>query len=259
MSTQMKRNVIIGVIAIVVIVVAVVLILTLNNDGSDPVASGNNQNEVQNQDSNNNSADNSSSNNSSNDAGPANSPQNNEPEPAPEPEPEPAADPEPADQPVQIDSLLDNPSFEEAGHAWVSRGSPAVEITTEEAHTGSHSLKTSGRTKTWEGPIIHVTDVLEEGKTYYVSVYLLYKGPSESQTFNLQFETDGPDGVGYPNVGSAEAKAGEWTLIEGEYTIPEGLSRYSIYIEVPWKPDEEITESDIVDFYIDDVVVREVN
>lgn len=193
--------------------------------------------------------------------------QQQEPEKKDEPAPaqqEPEKKDEPAPQApaasVQIDSLLPNPSFEDPSNLiWVSRGGPKVEITSEEAHSGSYSLKTSGRTKTWEGPIVHVTDILEKGKTYYVSIYLKYNGPSDAQTFNLQFETDSAAGVQYPTVKSQEVKRGEWTLIEGEYTIPEDLTRYSIYVEVPWKADDQITESDIVDFYIDDIVVKLVN
>jgi len=41
-----------------------------------------------------------------------------------------------------------------------------VELTTEEAYSGRYSLKVSGRTSTWNGPMVDKTDVLTLGESY---------------------------------------------------------------------------------------------
>jgi len=261
MSSQAKRNVILLVVAVVVIVAGIILALQLNkDDGGEPVANHVENNGANNTNDASNGADNDGAANAANEEEPTPAVDADEPAPAEEPAPveEPAE--EPAAPVVEIDSLLGNASFEGADLPWVGRGGNAqVTITNEEAYSGTYSLKTSGRTLTWEGPMVDVTSLLEKGKTYYVATYLKYNGVADSQVFNLQFETQSEAGTEYPGVASVEVKNGEWTLLEGEYTIPDNVTQYSLYVEVPWKADEEVTETDRVDFYIDDVIIREVN
>jgi len=52
------------------------------------------------------------------------------------------------------------------------RGPETVELTTEEAYSGRYSLKVSGRTSTWNGPMVDKTDVLTLGESYKLSVYV---------------------------------------------------------------------------------------
>jgi endo-1,4-beta-xylanase len=52
---------------------------------------------------------------------------------------------------------------------WVGRGDAVVEAVTEAAHTGSYSLKTTGRTAGWHGPSLNVLGMLEAGAVYEIS------------------------------------------------------------------------------------------
>lgn len=156
--------------------------------------------------------------------------------------------------------LLTNGDFENVNdNSWFGRGGAKVSYTTEEFHGGSHSLKVTGRTKTWEGPIIDMTSTLVKGKTYHIAVWLKYNAGPESYRFNLQFENTISGQGSYPGVGSTVATKGQWTLLEGDYKIPNdpNLTKYSMYIEVPWKADDKVTADDTMDFYIDDAVITE--
>ncbi|NLK75100.1 MAG: hypothetical protein GX288_07420 [Clostridiales bacterium] len=160
-----------------------------------------------------------------------------------------------------LQSLLENPGFEREDQLnWTGRGGENVALSGDEAYSGTYSLKTTGRTKTWEGPAIDLTNVLEKGKRYYFSLQLNYTDGPASKQFNLQFENHIGGEVTYPNLAQATIYKGQWGVLEGEYEIPdnEELTQYRLYIEVPWKPDDDVTDEDIIDFYIDHIIVTEV-
>lgn len=149
-------------------------------------------------------------------------------------------------------------SFETGLDGWGARGSAAVSQDSSNYQDGSNSLKISGRTKTWEGPIKDLTNILTKGQSYHFSAYVMYNDErgADSQAFNLQFEnvTTGAS-ASYQTAGSATAKKGEWTKIEGNYTIPADSDQYSLYIELPYKSDDKVTDSDKIDFYLDNLVI----
>jgi len=68
--------------------------------------------------------------------------------------------------------------FETGLNGWGPRGPETVELTTEEAYSGRYSLKVSGRTSTWNGPMVDKTDVLTLGESYKLSVYVKFVGDS---------------------------------------------------------------------------------
>lgn len=158
-------------------------------------------------------------------------------------------------------SILPNPSFEEEGQLqWTARGGEKLQLTDAEAYSGKYSLLTSERTTTWQGPSINLTNLLQKGKRYFFSVKVKYTDGPASNSFNLQFETHIAGNVSYPTIARASVKKNVWTTIEGEYVIPddENLTEYKLYVELSWKPDNELTPDDAIDFYIDHVVIYEV-
>jgi endo-1,4-beta-xylanase len=157
-------------------------------------------------------------------------------------------------------NLLTNGDFENVNDAnWLGRGGAKVTYTTDEFHGGSHSLKVTGRTKTWEGPMINLTSTLVKGKTYHIAIWLKYNNGLASQGFNLMLENSISGQASYTTIVSSGATRGQWSLIEGDYKIPDdpNLTKYSMYIEVPWKSDDKVTSEDTMDFYIDDAVITE--
>lgn len=242
-----KRNLVIILIAAIVLIAAVILVIVLADGNKQPA---NNQNGDTNIHSESNDEEN------GNAADPArNDPSQNQEE---------SGDKEStADEPDEslLQSLLANAGFEDPDQlAWSGRGSARVELSDEHAYSGKYSLKTVGRTTTWAGPIIDLTDVLEKGKRYYFSLQIMYTDGPASKTFNLQFETHTGGQVSYPGVGQTIVNKGKWENLEGEFSIPddEQLTRYLLYVEVPWRPDSEVTEEDTIDFYIDHVIIYEI-
>lgn len=158
-------------------------------------------------------------------------------------------------------SLIPNAGFEQTDRLdWTARGSEKLTLSDTEAYNGTYSLKTTNRSTTWEGPSIDLTNVLEKGKRYYFSVQIKYTDGPASRSFNLQFQNQIGGEASYPGVGQTTATKDKWATLEGEYTIPDNkdLTQYKLYIEVPWKPDNEVTSDDTIDFYIDHIIVSEV-
>jgi endo-1,4-beta-xylanase len=157
-------------------------------------------------------------------------------------------------------NLLSNGDFENVNNTnWFGRGGAKVAYTTDEFHGGTQSLKVTGRTKTWEGPMVNLTSTLVKGKTYHIAIWLKYNDGPASKGFNLMFENSISGQASYAFVVGGGVTRGQWTLIEGDYKMPDdpNLTAYSMYIEVPWKPDDQVTSEDTMDFYIDDAVITE--
>ena len=147
-------------------------------------------------------------------------------------------------------------TFEDGLKDWAARGGVLSQDSSQKQE-GSNSLKISGRTKTWEGPIKDLTNELTMGQAYHFSAYVMYDDANglESQAFSLQCQNNKGESTDYKTIGTGTAKKGEWTKIEGDYTVPSDLTGFSLYIELPYKEDDKVIDSDKIDFYLDNVVI----
>jgi endo-1,4-beta-xylanase len=133
----------------------------------------------------------------------------------------------------------------------------SIELSTDVKHGGSSSLKASGRTSSWNGPVQNLVGNgkgdPKAGKTYGAATWVMFNGDEtvpEFVTFKLSVQWNDGESDKYDNVSEATVKKGEWTKIEGDYTINEAAvfdKGIQLYVET--------TESaaPMVDFYIDDV------
>ena len=147
--------------------------------------------------------------------------------------------------------------FEDGLSGWTLRGEDEiVELSKEEAYSGSQSVKVSNRTETWNGPMCDKTEQLSLGATYDFSIYVKYVGNSYSNSQNFSLQLQYNDGVEdqYRNISTTSVPKGQWTLLEGEYTIPTDASNVCIYVETEFK--ESPSSQDLMDFYIDDFKAR---
>lgn len=148
--------------------------------------------------------------------------------------------------------ILDD--FEDGLNGWGPRGieEEVVSLSTEQAHSGVNSLKVSNRTKTWHGATSNKTQELTLGETYVFGIWIKYLGDSysNSQKFSLQLQYN--DGVSdqYKNIKTVSVTKGNWTHLEGEFTIPTDATNVYVYLETEYKSSP--TAQDFLDFYIDD-------
>jgi endo-1,4-beta-xylanase len=148
--------------------------------------------------------------------------------------------------------------FESYAGGWMPRGSASVAVVSGKAHSGTKSLYVSSRSKTWHGAIYSLVS-LKPGQTYRVSVWVMFNddsAPAQGINISIQQNVDG-QGETYSTIGAERVPKGEWTYIEGEYTVPR--SRFemavSLYFESTYKSDENTQPSDTFSFYADDIVI----
>lgn len=144
-------------------------------------------------------------------------------------------------------NLVTNGNFENGDTSgWTGFGGAAISAVKEEAHSGSYSLKTSGRTADWMGPSYNLTGKIVPGKKYSVDFWVKYNSGNDTEQFKATIKATLITGSAmYIGVNDpVKVNKGQWTEIKGNFTVPEGdYSSISIYVETP---------GSIIDFYIDD-------
>jgi beta-xylosidase len=165
--------------------------------------------------------------------------------------PEPEPDPEPAN------NLIVNWSFEDGSESpWYGREDAVIQVTDKEAANGNYSLYVTSRTRTSSGPEQDMTGKIKAGRMYQISYKVKYtEGPA---TKNFILTAHYGDTWDLRNMVGGTAQRGVWTTISGTYVVPNDADTSSvrIFIETPWvyPPNQQ---NDLMNFYIDDVVIVE--
>ena len=162
--------------------------------------------------------------------------------------------------PIDYDSLSEGFSddFENGNGGWSGRGSATSTIVTDESHSGTHSLYTTGRKQIWNGAISNKTLNIYAGHYYKFGGWVMYNddkwGDTHKFSINLQYQQNGKEV--YYTAGNVVATKGEWTYVEAEYILPKDASNFSVYFQTGWVPDASLTDEDLMDFYIDDITAE---
>ena len=126
----------------------------------------------------------------------------------------------PPPNPSQQDNSGISTNFEDGGtDGWSSRsGSSTVANSTAAAHTGTHSLLTTGRIGNWDGPQISVSNKMYPGSVYNVSGWvMLTPADGSSHVINVSLQTTLSGNTSFPSVtaypGVTVAADGAWHQI----------------------------------------------
>lgn len=148
-------------------------------------------------------------------------------------------------------------SFEDGGlDGWSSRsGSSTLTNSTAEAHSGMHSLLTTGRIANWDGPQISVSDKMYPGSVYNISVWV-YLTPADGSNhiINLSLQTTDNGITSYPGVSSYPGITvpadGAWHQISVlGYNMSSAYDPGMANLYIQTVP---AAGNDLVSFYIDD-------
>ncbi|MGC1087239.1 MAG: endo-1,4-beta-xylanase [Candidatus Acidiferrum sp.] len=163
----------------------------------------------------------------------------------------------PPPSPSQQDNSGITSTFEDGGlDGWSSRtGSSVLTNSTAEAHSGTHSLLTTGRVANYDGPQINVSDKMYVGSVYNLSVWVMLvptDGSTHILNMSLQATLDGntsyPSITAYPGV-SIPAD-GNWHQISVmRYNMANNYDSGAAYVYLQTVP---ASGNDLVSFYIDD-------
>lgn len=156
----------------------------------------------------------------------------------------PAAHAAPTEPPAVAGNLLPDGRFVDGFTGWTSPRSGTLALS-DDAASGAHSLKVSGRTNTQSGPFASVTGALEAGATYRLGGKLKYTEGEPTQQFNFTFCPSNFNGC--IDNGQSYTR-GEWGTFSKEFTAQAGhASADWLFVETPWG------SSALQDFQIDDV------
>ncbi len=133
---------------------------------------------------------------------------------------------------------------------WTGRGAASVSATNDAYYgTSGKSLSVTGRSAEWNGAAIALGSDFKVGQTYSISLAALQVSGSAA-TIQISLQQGDGDSATYTSVVKASCKSGEWTKLENtSFTIPDNAGNMILYVET-------IQDSgDLMDFYIDDVLV----
>ncbi|HXE80638.1 MAG TPA: endo-1,4-beta-xylanase [Vicinamibacterales bacterium] len=135
---------------------------------------------------------------------------------------------------------------------WFVRGGHSLENSTEAAHGGVSSLKTFGRTQTWNGPGLDLRPVLAPNTTYRITGWVrLVAGEAPT---NLQLTVErrpsSAPSSSFEFVASAQATDSTWVQIQGNYTFSSADNAVlQVYLEAPG--------SATAAYYLDDFTIEQ--
>ena len=117
---------------------------------------------------------------------------------------------------------------------WFPFGSPTLANSTEQAFTGTHSLKTTNRTATFMGPSLSLTSQLTAGTTYRVSVATRLAAGEAPTTLRVTVMRSMSDGTQAFDtvVNSTAVTADAWVTMTGNYSFTAtNVTGLTLYVE----------------------------
>lgn len=136
--------------------------------------------------------------------------------------------------------------FEDGTDGFTGRGAAKVAVAS--GGRSGNCLSVTGRTSTWNGAELNVTDSIVKGATYSISVWVK-QTTSSDQTIKLSANLTVSGQDSYPAIkDETTLKSGVWTKIEGTYEVPESFSKLTFYVEGP---------SGNFDFLVDDLTITQ--
>lgn len=145
------------------------------------------------------------------------------------------------------DNIIPNGDFEVDGSGWYGFGDATITTSADFAVSGAQSGIVSNRLATWQGPATNLENT-EPGTDYRLFAWV--RSAVEPVQINATLLANCASGSQFNFITSTSADANGWSIISGEFTVPDcDASGYTLYFEGP---------AEGVEFYIDDVSVRQV-
>lgn len=150
------------------------------------------------------------------------------------------------DKPQEPEKTYLSTGFEDGTDGFTGRGAAKVAVAS--GGRSGNCLSVTGRTSTWNGAELNVTDSIVKGATYSISVWVK-QTTSSDQTIKLSANLTVSGQDSYPAIKEETTlKSGVWTKIEGTYEVPESFSKLTFYVEGP---------SGNFDFLVDDLTITQ--
>ena len=139
--------------------------------------------------------------------------------------------------------------FEDGTDGFTGRGAAKVAVVS--GGRSGNCLSVTGRTSTWNGAELNVTDSIVKGATYSISVWVKQtSGSDKTMKLSGNLAVSGQDDS-YPAIkDNTTVPSGSWVELKGVYTVPASFTKLTFYVEGP---------SDTFDFLVDDVTIKQIS
>ncbi len=117
------------------------------------------------------------------------------------------------------------------------------------AHSGTNCLKSTGRSKNWQGTALPITEYVRNGKSYRFSIYTYQdSGTPQPITLKLLITTKSKK-ITSEKIISKIIESGQWVKLEGQFIVPTNSTLISACVDS--------TEVGF-DYYLDDFSIFEI-
>ncbi len=155
--------------------------------------------------------------------------------------------------PIAAQTVVQNDFEDGTTQGWGAFGSVTVANSTDIAHGGTHSLKTTGRTASYMGPGLDVTNKLVAGATYQFTAWVrLASGEAATSLTMTMKRTPAGASAQYDQIATTAAAGvtdAAWVSLQGQYSYGGSVSDLLVYIQ-----SASATDS----YYVDDFVISEI-
>lgn len=154
---------------------------------------------------------------------------------------------------VAAQTVVQNDFEDGTTQGWIPRGTAVLTNSTEAANTGTHSLKTTGRTAGYNGPSLDVLGKLSAGTVYQVTAAVrLISGEAPTQLIVTVQRTPTGGSTAFDRVVASTPTGvtdGAWVTLQGYYSFAGDVSGLLLYVE---------SASATASYYLDDFSIVQV-
>jgi endo-1,4-beta-xylanase len=131
---------------------------------------------------------------------------------------------------------------------WTPLGTAALANVTEEAHGGTHSLRTTGRTAVWQGPALNILSKMTPGFRYRATVWakLAAGEPDTNLRATVERRLAGVTSF-HTVIPNTLVTAGQWVRMSALFTMPGDADFLSLKVET--------ATAATASFYVDDLAL----
>jgi len=136
--------------------------------------------------------------------------------------------------PAAAQTLVQNDFEDGTSQGWISRGTAVLANTSEAAHSGAHSLKTTGRTAGFNGPSLNVTTLLKSSTVYQVTAWVRLVSGQPADTLKITVQRTVSGANSFDQVAASASNGvsdSSWVMLQGTYSFADGASNLLLYIE----------------------------
>ena len=130
-------------------------------------------------------------------------------------------------------TVIQNDFEDGSPQGWIPRGTSILTNTTEAAHGGSHSLKTTGRTAGFHGPSLNLLNTLQKGNVYQITAWVRLVPGQTADTLKITMQRTPAGGSNaFDQVApSTNVTDSGWVMLQGQYSFTTDVSGLLLYIE----------------------------